>query len=58
MVASNGMGGMLGSYISAGRWTSAARSPVGRANLMLLCCIAGRGVGCARAAGAEVNGKK
>ena len=40
MVASNGMGGMLGSYLSGRALDIGALLPVGGANLMLLCCIA------------------
>ena len=39
MVASNGMGGMLGSYISGLALDAGASLPMGGANLMLLCCI-------------------
>lgn len=39
MVASNGMGGMLGSYISGRALDIGSALPVGGANLMLLCCI-------------------
>ena len=51
MVASNGMGGMLGSYISGLALDAGASLPMGGANLMLLCCIA---LGCAAAALAAV----
>ena len=47
MVASNGMGGMLGSYISGLALDAGASLPMGGANLMLLCCIA---LGCAATA--------
>ena len=47
MVASNGMGGMLGSYISGLALDAGASLPMGGANLMLLCCIA---LGCASTA--------
>lgn len=39
MVASNGMGGMLGSYISGLALDAGASLPMGGANLMLLCCL-------------------
>ena len=51
MVASNGMGGMLGSYISGLALDAGASLPMGGANLMLLCCIA---LGCAATALAAV----
>ena len=47
MVASNGMGGMLGSYISGLALDAGASLPMGGANLMLLCCIV---LGCAATA--------
>ena len=47
MVASNGMGGMLGSYISGLALDAGVSLPMGGANLMLLCCIA---LGCAATA--------
>lgn len=40
MVASNGMGGMLGSYVAGRALDLGAGLPIGGANLMLLCCTA------------------
>ena len=59
MVASNGMGGMLGSYISGRALDIGSALPVGGANLMLLCCIALGGASIVLALLAlKVNGKK
>ncbi len=39
MVASNGMGGMLGSFLAGGALDLGQALPMGGANLMLLCCL-------------------
>ena len=55
MVASNGLGGMLGSFMAGRALDLGAALPMGGANLMLLCCIA---CGCAGILLAALAGRK